>query len=119
MTFKRILQFTMIAGALTIAVGAQAKPKDLKTLILRSNATVAGAQLASGTYTVQWQTHSPEATVSFSQENKVVATVEGKVVDRGAKYEYNEVMYDETADGGRAIREIRFKGSSLVVEFNP
>ena len=119
MTLKRTMQFTMVAVALTIVAGAQAKSKDFKTMTLRYNATVAGAQLASGSYTVQWVTHSPEATVSFLQGSKVVATAEGKVVDRGTKYESNEVMFDETTDGARVVRELRFKGSSEVIEFNP
>jgi hypothetical protein len=118
MTLKKILRFTMVALAFTIAVGAQAKTKDSKSMILHFDATIAGSHLTSGSYNVQWQTHSPEATVSFSRGSKVVATAEGKVMDKGRTYLYNEVIYDETADGARVIRELRFKGSSEVIEFN-
>jgi hypothetical protein len=52
------------------------------------------------------------------QKGKVVATAEGKVADHGTKCLSNEVVFDEAADGGRVIREIRFKGSSEVIEFN-
>jgi hypothetical protein len=118
MTLKKTWQFTLIALAFTIAVGAQAKTKVTTTISLNHDATVAGAHLASGKYIVQWQTHSPEATVTFSQGKKVVATAEGKVVDRGTKYGSDEVMYDQTADGARVVQEIRFKGSSEVIVFN-
>lgn len=118
MTLKKILQLTMIALAFTIAVGAQAKAKDSRNVVLRYDATVAGSHLASGSYNVQWQTHSPGATVSFMQGSNVVATAEGKVTDRGRKYSSSEVVYDEAANGARAILEIRFKGSSEVIEFN-
>ncbi len=118
MTLKKTLQFTMIALAFTMAVGALAKSKDTTSMTLTHDATIAGSHLASGKYNVQWQTHSPEATVTFSHGNKVVATAEGKVVDRGTKYGFDEVLYDQTADGTRVVQEIRFKGSSQVIVFN-
>ncbi|HMD84477.1 MAG TPA: hypothetical protein VKO18_07215 [Terriglobia bacterium] len=118
MTLKKTWQFTMIALAFTIAIGAQAKTKVTTSMFLHHDATIAGSHLASGKYNVQWQTHSPEATVTFLHGNKVVATAEGKVVDRGTKYGFDEVMYDQTADGARVVQEIRFKGSSEIIVFN-
>ncbi|MFZ0960747.1 MAG: hypothetical protein WAO35_07550 [Terriglobia bacterium] len=117
MTLKRTLQFMMIALAFTIAVGAQAKVKDSGNLDLRFDVTVAGAHLASGNYDIRWQSHSPEATVSFLQEGKVVATAEGKVVDRGTKYQNDGVVYGQAADGTRVIRELHFQGSREAIEF--
>ena len=115
---KTSLSFTLFTVACLVAVSAAAKARDSKSMVLHYNATVAGSQLASGRYNVQWETHSPEATVSFLQGSKVVATAEGKVVDRGRKYLSDEVMYDETPDGAHVIRELRFRGSSEVIEFN-
>ena len=118
MTPKKILQLMLVALALTIAVGARANSKGSRSVVLHYNATLAGSQLAMGKYNVQWQTHSPAATVSILQGSKVVATAEGKVVDRGRKFTSDAVMYDESSDGARVIREIRFKGSSEVIEIN-
>jgi hypothetical protein len=118
MNLRKSLCTTIVALAFTIAVGAQAKTKDANSMLLHYDATVAGSHLVSGKYNIQWQTHSPEATVSFLRGSKVVATAEGKVVDRGRKYAYGEILYNETADGGRVIKEIRFEGSSEVIEFN-
>jgi hypothetical protein len=103
--------------ALTFVAVAAAKPKDSKDLVLRYEATIAGAHLASGDYNVSWKTHSPEATITFMQGKKVVATVEGKVVDRGTRYSVNQVLYTEGQGGGRQIQEIRFRGSSEVIVF--
>jgi len=114
----KTLSVTILAMAFFVVAGAAAKAKDFRNMVLRSDATLAGTHLASGNYNVQWQTHSPGATVSFLKDGKVVATAEGNVVDRGTKYQSNEVMFDETADGARVIRELRFKGSSEVIEFN-
>jgi hypothetical protein len=82
------------------------------------DATVAGSHLASGEFGVTWQAHSPTATVSFLQKGKVVATVEGKVVDRGTKYSANQVVYGIAATGAHEIQEIRFRGSAEVIVFS-
>jgi len=118
MRLTKTLSVTIVALAFFIVAGASAKVKDSGNLDLRFDATVAGAHLARGNYNVRWQSHSPEATVSFLQGSKVVATAGGKVVDRGTKYEDNEVVFDETADGTRVIRELHFTGSSEVIEFS-
>jgi hypothetical protein len=119
MRLRTILSVTVVAMLFFVAAGAAAKPKDSKKILLHYDATVAGSHLASGRYNIQWETHSPEATVSFLQGSKVVATAEGKVVDRGRKYPYGEVMYTETTDGAHVIQEIRFEGSSEVIVFTP
>jgi len=117
MKFGRIVCTTLVAMAIFVAVGTASKPKDSRNLLVHYDATIAGSHLASGQYDVQVQTHNPAATVSFSKGGKVVATVEGKVLDRGTKYPANQVVYGESANGGHAIQEIRFKGSSEVIAF--
>ena len=117
MRLAKSLGVTIVAMFFLVAVSAAAKPRDSKGVILHFDATVAGSHLASGNYNVKWETHSPEATVSFMKGSKVVATVEGKVVDRGKSYPADEVVYDEAANGSREIREIRFRGSSEVIVF--
>ena len=119
MRFRKSFGVLVVAMALVAVGGANAKPRDVKDVLLHYDATVAGSHLASGSYHVQWQTHSPEATVTFLQKGKVVATAEGKVVDRGMKYQSNQVVYAVAADGTRHVQEIRFQGSSEVIEFNP
>ncbi len=118
MKLSRTLSVTVLAIACFVVASFAATPRDSKSVLLNFDATVSGSQLASGKYNVKWQSHSPEATVSFMRGNKVVATVEGKVVDRGTRFATDSVLYDESANGGRIIREIRFKGSSEVIEFN-
>lgn len=117
MTTPKVLHVAAIALALSFAAGAQAK--DSRSIVLHHDATLGGAALTSGKYDVQWETHSPQATVTFVQKKKVVATAEGKVVDRGHKFDADQVIYDETEQGSRVIRELRFRGSSEVIEFHP
>jgi len=118
MKLGRTLCTTLVAMALFVAVvGAASKSKDSKNILLHYDATVAGSHLASGQYDVQWEASSPAAKVSFSQGSKVVATVEGKVVDRGNKAQANQVVYGETGNGGHSIQEIRFRGLTEVIDF--
>jgi hypothetical protein len=118
MKLRTRLCATVVAMALIAVIGAAARSKDSKSVLLHYDVTVAGSHLASGSYDVQWQTHSPEATVSFMHGRKIVATVEGKVVDHGATYPSDEVVYGVASNGAREIQEIRFKGSSEVIVFN-
>jgi hypothetical protein len=106
----------MVAMVLLVAVSAAAKLKDSRDLLLHYDATVAGSHLASGDYAVTLETHTPSATVSFFQKGKMVVTAEGTVVDRGTKYQANQVVYGES-NGVREIQEIRFRGSSEVIVF--
>jgi len=118
MKLRRTLYVTIGAVAFLVTAGAAANAKDSRNVVLGHDATVAGSHLASGSYDVHWQTHSPEATVSFMHGKKIVATVEGKVVDHGTTYPSNEVVYSVAANGAREIQEIRFKGLSEVIDFN-
>jgi hypothetical protein len=51
------------------------------------------------------------------QKKGVVATVEGKWVDRDTKYEANAVVYSNNPDGSRTILEVRFAGLKGALVF--
>jgi len=118
MKLRKSVGVTIVALALMIVESAGAKGKNSIEVLLPYDATLAGSHLANGRYRLQWETHSPGATVTFQQGSKVVATVEAKVVDRGAKFSTSAVIYDEKPDGSRTILEIRLKGSSEAIVFS-
>ena len=118
MNFKKVMLLAGVAAAFLVAISAPAKTRHADDVLIGQDAAVAGSHLASGTYDIEWQTHSPEATVKFYEGNKLVATAEGRAVDKGKKYSANEVVYDQTADGKRVIREIHFIGSSQILVFD-
>jgi len=117
MSLKKTLSVSMIAMAFVLATSAAANAAS-RSMVLPYAATLAGSNLASGSYDIKWETHSSAATVTFLHGNKVVATAEGKVVDRGTRYTTNAVVYGESADGSRLIQELRFRGSSEVIVLN-
>jgi len=117
MRLSKGLGVTILATGLLVAVSTAAKPRDSKDVLLHFDATVGSTHLTSGNYSVKWVTHSPEATVTFMKGNKVVATAEGKVINRGTVYKDDEVVYNELPNGSRSIQEIRFHGSNDVIVF--
>ena len=119
MRLKGIAQAALAAMFFTLAAGASAQAKNSSHLVLPYDATVAGSHLAHGPYQVQWETHSPQAAVTFQQGKNVIAKVEGKVVNRGRKYATNQIVTDQNPDGSATIQELRFAGSSQVIVFNP
>ena len=111
-----------ITLAILLMVALSAVAENARTLKVPYAASLNGKQLAAGEYKVTWETHSPEATVNFMQKQAVVASVEGKWVDRDIKYEANSVVYSNNPDGSRTILEVRFaglKGALVFAEESP
>jgi hypothetical protein len=118
MSLRKTLSVSIITTAFVLAAATAAFAKDARKIILHYDTTIAGSQLKSGNYGISWETHDPQATVTFRHGNKVVATAEGKVVDRDTTYSANEVVYNLTPSGDHVIHEIRFRGSSQVIVLN-
>jgi hypothetical protein len=119
MDIRKYLGTSILSAALLLACGIPGLAKNSRTVALNRDAVLSGKTLPAGTYVVQWEAHSPQAVVEFAQRHKVVLSTEGKIEDRGKKYDSNTVVYDTAADGSSSISEIRFAGSSEVLVFNP
>lgn len=74
-----------------------------------------GKAIPAGVYQVSWQTHSPTATVTFKQGNRIVATVEAHWADRSDKYQDDAILYQRNPDGTNTLIEIRFAGRNQVL----
>ena len=74
-----------------------------------------GTEIPAGVYAVTYESHSPTATVTFKQGKSVVATVDGKWVDRDVKYESNAIVYRTNPEGTRTLLEIRFAGKKQAL----
>ena len=117
MKFGRLVGRLTATLAILLMAALSAVAQNARTLKVPYSASVNGKQLAAGEYRVTWETQSPEATVNFAQKKEVVATVEGKWVDRDAKYEANAVVFSNNPDGSRTILEIRFAGLKGALVF--
>lgn len=117
MKLTRILAVAFCTVALLSAVNLQAARSKTQHLLVPYAGTVAGAQLASGEYHVKCETSGTSAKLTFVLHRKVIATVEGQLVNRNEHYSNNEVVYDTKPNGTRAITEIRFASPNQVVVF--
>jgi len=116
--FRKYFKTGILVLGLLLAAGAPALAKNSGSITVLHDAAVHGKILRAGTYMVEWKTHSPEATVQFSQRFKVALFAEGRVERRDRTYEQNSVVYDTAPDGSLSIIEIRFADSNKVLVFD-
>lgn len=113
----KILGVSFFALILLSAVSLEAARTKSQTVLVPYDGTVAGHHLASGEYHVKCETSGADAKLTFVLGRKVVATVEGQIVNRSQQYSTNEVVYDTKPDGTRAIVEIRFAKANQIIVF--
>jgi hypothetical protein len=115
-SFKRLAP-VLVIFVLTAASAFAKNDKNERRLTLNHAVSVNGTTIPAGTYKVAWVSHSPEATVTFLNGQKAVATSAATWVDRGTPYQDDAVVYSADSDGSRSIVEIRFKGMSKALVF--
>ncbi len=116
---KGLAGLFLFAIVLTVGIVSAAAAKDARKLSVPYNASLNGTPISRGDYQVTWETHSPEATVTFTSQrgHGVVAKADGKVVERAKPYDTNAVVFNRNADGSYSIVELRFKGLKEVIVF--
>ena len=67
---------------------------------------------------IRWETYSTHAMVKFGQENNIIATADGKWVQRGVRYEHDFFVYRRNDDGSRTLVEIWFAGMKHALVFD-
>jgi hypothetical protein len=117
MKLEKLAGNVVLGLAILVAITGSAFAKNSGQLDLRKAVTVNGVPLAAGHYKVSWQTHSPQATVTFKRDKGSAASAEGKVEERPTQYDNNAVVYSSNPDGSFSIIEIRFAGSNKVLTF--
>lgn len=99
-------------GACLSAAAANSRTVSVKTTI-----NLNGTEITPGFYVVEWVTHSPEATVTFTKNGHMVVTAPGKMVERDSKSSADAVVYTNNADGTHTLKELRFAGKKQVLVF--
>jgi hypothetical protein len=122
MKIRKYLGMTVLSVTLILSSGivnfASDSNAHSRTVNFSRDVVMAGTTLSAGKYTINWQTHSPEATVQFVQHHSVLASTEGRVEQRQKKYDRNAVLYNTSPGGAISVVEIRFAGSNQVLVFN-
>jgi hypothetical protein len=116
---KGLAGLFLFAAVLTVGLVSAAAAKDARRLNVPYHASLNGTPAHQGDYQVTWETHSPDATVTFTSQRgpDVVAKAEGKVVARAKPYDTNAVVFNRNADRSYSIVELRFKGLKEVIVF--
>lgn len=95
------------------AWAADAAQSGRGTLELTQPASIAGTQLASGKYQVEWTANGGLANVKISRGNKEVASTSAHVIKYDANYDTISFATDEK--GAKALAQISFGKSKLAL----
>jgi hypothetical protein len=109
---------SLLSMALLLASGIPALAKNSRTVTFHHGFVLNGTTIQAGNCLVQWEIHSPAATVEFLRQHKIVLSTEGRVEERSKAYDRNAVVYIIASDGTMSLGEIRFADSNKVLVFN-
>ena len=67
---------------------------------------------------ISWASYSANATVRFVQDDNLIATAEGRWVNRDLTFEHDAFVYRRDDDGSQTLIEIQFVGMSRALVFD-
>lgn len=104
-------------GALLLAAtGAFAA--DSGSLRIFDSAHVAGKELKPGSYKVEWQGNGPNVQVNILKGKSVVASTQGRLVDRERPASQNATVTRKNADGTTSVSEVQFEGKRYSLDLS-
>ena len=115
MNIRKGLGTSVLSAALLLASGIPALARNSRSVNISHDFVLGGTSLPAGQYTVQWETNSPEATVKFVLDHRLVLSAEGRLEERNVNYGRNAVVYSTSPDGSMSISEIRFASGHVLV----
>ena len=114
MTVSKMLKGLLLGLSVLLATGAFAASKG--SLQISAPVSVAGKQLAAGTYDVKWEGSGPNVELSILKGKNVVATVPAHLVDLNRSPDQDAAVVKTTGDGSRELAQIRFSGRKQALE---
>ena len=114
LNLKRSLKGILLAGVVSLAGGALAASKG--PLELQETANVAGTQLKSGTYTVQWEGTGDQVQLKIYQGKKEVASASARVVTLDKPMQHDATLLRRNDDGTLTVIRINFGGKQFALE---
>jgi len=108
---------SVMAVIIILAASLSAMAGNTRTFTFDNPVQLNGTDIMPGYYTIDWVSHSPEATVTFTKNGQVVATAAGKWVERDKKYRQDGVVYTTNSDGSRRLVELRSAGMKQALVF--
>jgi hypothetical protein len=113
----KILGLTVTALGLMLAGNTEVRGAEASHLKLTRPMVIAGVDLQAAVYDVQWDLKGTRATVRFSREGRVVATVQGERATFDRSVPNNTLYFSKDPDGFLAIRALRFASTNKGIVF--
>jgi hypothetical protein len=98
-------------------IGGAAFAANKGSFQLQHPASVAGKQLASGTYTVRWDGSGDQVEVKIYQGKNVVASAPARMVNIQRPGPSDSTVMNTGSDGTYSISQIRFGGKNYALDF--
>jgi len=109
------LSLKSIFLAVTVLAAGSALAANKGTLELQHPTTVAGKQLATGNYTVQWEGTGDQVDLKIYQGKNVVASTPARVLKIEHPIGSNSAVVAANADKTYTLSEIRFAGKKFAL----
>ena len=113
---KSSLKGILLAGVLLLAGSAFAASKG--PLELQEPATVAGTQLKTGTYTVQWEGTGDQVQLKIYKGKKEVASTSARVVTLEKPVDRDAILLRRNDDGTLTVTRINFGRKNFALEIS-
>ncbi len=84
---------------------------------LSEKMTCAGTDIKAGIYDVKYKSNSPEVTVNFMVEGKIIATVQGKIEELDKKNDFSSVLIGKDGSGRLVINGLQIGGKKIRINF--
>lgn len=108
--------FLMIVTAASISAPADEAGNGSGKVTVTNAFFVAGNEIKSGQYDVQWQSSASGAAVAFKSSGKTVAEARAKIV-MGEKAENDTLLTQKDSSGRAILRSIQFSGKKVKIVF--
>ena len=116
LNIKRNVKGILLTGVLLLAGSALAASKG--PLELQEPASVAGAKLKTGTYTVQWQGTGDQVQLKIYDGKKEVASTSARVVTLEKPQRQDGTVLLRNDDGTLTVTRINFGKKNFALEIN-
>jgi hypothetical protein len=117
MKFATVSKGIVMGLALLLASSAFAATKA--SLTLNDSTTLNGTKLKAGEYKLEWDGSGPNVEVSVMQGKKIIAKVQGKVVDLGSPSQNDAALVTKNDDGTTSLTSVRFQGKKFAIDLSP
>lgn len=113
MKFSSMYKGLFLGLALLLAASAFAANQG--PLEVKENVSVAGKQLAAGTYQLKWEGTGPNVEVTIMKGKNLVATVPARLQDESQAAAKNASVMHINGDGSKSLSEIQFAGKKYIL----